>query len=71
MVNYQFRPNNILDSYKQKEKLQEKNINPNPKDSDQRGRERLKPWRPRQTQACEPQAWVACGLGLPGSRTVV
>ena len=24
MVNYQFRPNNILDSYKQKEKLQEK-----------------------------------------------
>ena len=24
MVNYPFRPNNILDSYKQKEKLQEK-----------------------------------------------
>ena len=52
-----------------------KNINPNPKDSDQRereirGRERLRPQRPRQTQAAttqvrEPQAWVARGLGRP------
>ena len=50
-----------------------KNINPNSKDSDQRGRKRPEgekdsgrgdPGRPRpRRQAREPQAWVARGLG--------
>ena len=44
-----------------------KNINPNPIDSDQRERKT----QATMTQACEPQAWVARGLGLLGSHTVV
>ena len=49
--------------YPKKNLRNPKNINPNPKDSDQRerktlirGRERLKPQRPRQTQAAVTQA---------------
>ena len=55
--------------------IQEKNINPNPKDSDQRereirGRERLRPRRPRRAspRLGSRAAWGSRSLGRPSAR---